>query len=150
MKRFREDLKVGREKERLLEFHAKHKLLLRAHSEKHCRAMGKLTAPISGLPLAEAYDRYGKLLAEALKLKATTKKNANVLQHQTGHFKKDLSPDEQGELAEIVDSYRKGLLPLIVPVMLLAHYARKYDNPYLSQQVYLSPCPLELRLRNHA
>lgn len=45
--------------------------------------------------------------------------------------------------------YHRGLVPLIVPVTLINHYTRKYDQPYLKQQVYLNPHPLELQLRNH-
>ena len=67
-----------------------------------------------------------------------------------GYFKKQLSPDEKQELLEIFDSYRQGYTPLIVPVTLIRHLVRKYDQPYLKQQVYLNPHPLELKLRNHA
>ena len=57
---------------------------------------------------------------------------------------------ETRELLEVIDAYRRELVPLIVPVTLMNHYVRKYDEPYLKEQVYLHPHPLELRLRNHA
>jgi uncharacterized protein YbgA (DUF1722 family) len=50
---------------------------------------------------------------------------------------------------EIIDEYKAGNLPLIVPVTLINHYVRKYDQPYLQTQFYLNPHPLELKLRNH-
>jgi uncharacterized protein YbgA (DUF1722 family) len=87
---------------------------------------------------------------DALRLKTTLKKNINVLQHIMGYFKKQLSPDEKQELLEIIDRYRKEYVPLIVPVTLLNHYVRKYEQPYLAQQVYLNPHPVALKLRNHA
>jgi uncharacterized protein YbgA (DUF1722 family) len=37
-----------------------------------------------------------------------------------------------------------------VPVTLLNHYVRKYDQPCLKQQVYLNPHTVALKLRNHA
>ncbi|NTU41817.1 MAG: YbgA family protein, partial [Nitrospirales bacterium] len=43
----------------------------------------------------------------------------------------------------------RGLVPLIVPVTMLRHYVRKYDEPYLHSQHYLNPHPAELMLRNH-
>ena len=43
-----------------------------------------------------------------------------------------------------------GFIPLIVPVTLINHYARKYREEYLLQQVYLNPHPIALQLRNHA
>jgi uncharacterized protein YbgA (DUF1722 family) len=66
-----------------------------------------------------------------------------------GIFKKDLSPDEKRELIEVIDHYKQGLIPLVVPVTLLLHYVRKYNQPYLKNQWYLEPHPLELKLRNH-
>ena len=69
--------------------------------------------------------------------------------HMMGFFKKDLSPEEKRELLEVVNHYKQGLIPLIVPVTLLLHYVRKYNQPYLKNQWYLEPHPLELKLRNH-
>jgi uncharacterized protein YbgA (DUF1722 family) len=36
-----------------------------------------------------------------------------------------------------------------VPLTLLKHYVNKYEQHYLQQQLYLSPHPAELMLRNH-
>jgi uncharacterized protein YbgA (DUF1722 family) len=87
---------------------------------------------------------------QSLRLKTTIRKNANVLYHLLGYFKKDLSGDEKQELLDIIDHYRQGDLPLIVPVTLINHYVRKYEQTYLKEQYYLHPHPLELQLRNHA
>jgi uncharacterized protein YbgA (DUF1722 family) len=86
---------------------------------------------------------------EALRLKATPKKNTNVLHHLMGYFKKDLTAAEKQELLEIIDNYRQGYVPLVVPVTLINHYVRKYRQPYLQEQIYLHPHPAELQLRNH-
>ena len=132
----------------LVEFHTRHKLLFMSHSPDHYRQMGKLVADASLSP-AEKFDRYVTLLGEALCLKSTIKKNANVLLHILGYFKRDLSPDEKQEILEIIDRYRGGHLPIIVPITLLNHFVRKYDEPYLKRQYYLNPHPVELHLRNH-
>ena len=87
---------------------------------------------------------------EALRLKPTTKKNANVFQRLMGYFKKDLAADEKQELSEVISQYLQGQIPLLVPVTLINHYVRKYNQPHLKQQYYLNPHPLELLLRNHA
>jgi len=84
-----------------------------------------------------------------LSKKSTTKKNTDVLYHLMGYFKGNLSADEKQELREIIDLYHRGLVPLIVPVTLINHYVRKYDEPYLKGQWYLNPHPIELQLRNH-
>ena len=41
------------------------------------------------------------------------------------------------------------LVPLVVPMTMIRHYVRKYEEAYLAGQVYLSPHPAELMLRNH-
>jgi uncharacterized protein YbgA (DUF1722 family) len=111
--------------------------------------MGKLVAQAKDLPLKELYQEYQTLLMESLMLKTTPKKNANVLQHLMGYFKEQLSSDEKKELLEVIDHYREGYIPLVVPITLISHYVRKYNQPYLKQQIYLNPHPLELQLRNH-
>lgn len=149
LRRWREirNLKSGRGA--LVDFHTRHKLLLLSHSTKLYQAMGKLVAGQKNMAMQELRSQYEAWLMEALKLKTTPKKNTNVLQHMMGYFREQLSADEKKELLEIIDHYQKGLLPLIVPVTLIGHYVRKYDQPYLKQQVYLNPHPLELQLRNH-
>jgi uncharacterized protein YbgA (DUF1722 family) len=86
----------------------------------------------------------------ALRLRTTIKKNVYVLQHMISFFKKKLSSDEKQEFLEIIDQYHRGYVPLLVPVTLMNHYVRKYDQPYLKEQYYLHPHPMELQLRNHA
>ena len=66
-----------------------------------------------------------------------------------GYFRQQLSVDEKEELMEVIEYYREGYIPLIVSVTLISHYIRQYDQPYLREQVYLNPHPLELQLRNH-
>ena len=134
----------------LISFHTTHKLLLMSHSEKHTREMGRLMAKAGSLELDTFIERYQELLMAAMCLKPTIKKHVNVLQHMMGFFKKLISADEKQELLSVIEQFRNGLVPLIVPVTLINHYIRKYREPYLMQQLYLNPHPLELKLRNHA
>lgn len=150
LRRWRECLAPGKNFRRLIEFHTAHKLLLLAHSERHYRRLGRLIAAGKTVPVRDLYDRYQALFLEALSLRATSRKHANVLQHMMGYFKKELPADEKRELLETIDLYRRGVDPLIVPLTLLRHYVRKYDQPYLLAQIYLNPDPLEVQLRNHA
>jgi uncharacterized protein YbgA (DUF1722 family)/uncharacterized protein YbbK (DUF523 family) len=133
----------------IVDFQTHNKLLIMSHSPKHLQEMGRLVANTKALAPKSLINRYQELLMEALKLKATAKKNTNVLMHMLGYFKKDLDPSEKQEVLEIVDEYRRELIPLIVPITLISHYVRKYDQPYLKEQTYLNPHPIELQLRNH-
>jgi uncharacterized protein YbgA (DUF1722 family) len=133
----------------LVGFHTRHKLLILAHSPNHYRELGRLVARGKEVPVQELYARYQSRLMEALRLKTTPKKNTNVLHHLMGYFKKDLNPDEKQELLEVIDYYHQGYVPLVVPITLINHYVRKYNQPYLKEQFYLHPHPVELQLRNH-
>jgi len=147
--RWRQMVGSGASRRQFIDFHTDHKLLIMAHSEKHLRILGKLVAAPHEKEKASLLHDYFVMLMEALKLKATVKKNVNVLQHIMGYFKQQVSSDEKQELLEVIDQYHRRLIPLIVPVTLLNHYVRKYQQDYLLRQVYLKPHPAELMLRNH-
>jgi len=149
LKRWRETLSAKNFKKSLITFHTKHKLLILAHSNKHYQMMGKLVAAQKNFSAKDIQKQYQDLLLEALKIKATPAKHVNVLQHMMGYFKEQLSTDEKKELLDLIHAYREEYIPLIVPVTLIGHYVRKYDEPYLKDQVYLNPHPAELQLRNH-
>jgi uncharacterized protein YbgA (DUF1722 family)/uncharacterized protein YbbK (DUF523 family) len=136
LKRWRELLNDNMSRARLIDFHTRHKLLILSHSQKHYRLMGQLVAHIKDASLKDVCTRYEDLLMQALALTATPKKHTNVLQHMMGYFKNQLSSDEKQELLEIIKRYSVGLVPLIVPITLINHYVRKYDQPYLKEQFY--------------
>ncbi|MDP2791271.1 MAG: DUF523 and DUF1722 domain-containing protein [Rectinemataceae bacterium] len=133
----------------LVEFHTAHKLLVMSHSVTIYRELGALVGQAKDIDREELFARYRDLFMKAMALQATEKKNANVLMHIMGYFKKQLSPGEKAELLELIGQYSAHLVPLIVPMTMIRHYVRKYEEAYLAGQVYLSPHPAELMLRNH-
>lgn len=149
LKRWREALTENPTRGNLVKFHSQHKYLILSHSPKHEQIMGQLVARAQRISLAAACGQYQALLREALKIKTTSKKNANVLMHMVGFFKEQLSSAEKQELLEVIENYRREYIPLIVPITLIKHYVNKYNEPYLKEQIYLNPHPLELQLRNH-
>jgi len=149
-KRWKEFMKKGGLVRDLIIFHTEHKLLILSHSPKHFTLLGQLVASARKYKPEDLHSEYTRLLIEGLRLIATVKKNTNVLQHIAGYFKKQLSADDKKELLEVIENYHRRYIPLIVPVVLIKHYVRKFDEPYLKRQYYLNPHPLELMLRNHA
>jgi len=147
--RWRDLLATSKSRGGLVDFHTKHKMLILSHSRKHSDEMGRLVAHAKELKPSELYRQYEALLLAALKVRATVRKHCDVLQHILGYFKKNLTPDEKQEVLEVIDQYRRELVPLILPITLLNHFVRKYDQPYLREQYYLHPHPAELKLRNH-
>jgi len=136
-------------KRRVVEFHTAHKLQLMAHAPVIYRSLGRLVAELDRIPRVEFREQYAADFMAALEKIATPGRNANVLQHAAGHLKKRVEPASRQELAELIHDYRRGLVPLVVPVMLLRHHARVHRVSYLERQTYLEPHPKELMLRNH-
>ena len=149
LKQWREVIRKPKSVGNIVNYHTKNKLHILSHSEVHYREMGRLVAKGKMMPLKEFYKKYETLLMKALKLKSTPSKNCNVLQHILGYFKKNLTPGEKQELLDIILDYRNGFIPLIVPITLINHYVRKYEQLYLKEQTYLNPHPMKLKLRNH-
>jgi uncharacterized protein YbgA (DUF1722 family)/uncharacterized protein YbbK (DUF523 family) len=132
----------------LVAFHAAHKLAVLAHSPVHYAQLGRLVAAARAVSRS-TLEEYARVLMEALAIRATPARHVNVLQHVAGFFKRRLDVDERVELREIIEEYRQGLVPLVVPVTLIRHHVRRLAIAYLREQVYLSPHPKELMLRNH-
>jgi uncharacterized protein YbgA (DUF1722 family) len=134
----------------LVRFHTAHKLTLMAHSPSHYQEMGRLVAQAGSLPWEELVETYGRLLMEGLGVLGTPGKHTNVLQHLMGFLKDVLAKEDKAELLGLIEDYRREFVPLIVPLTLLQHHLRRHPVPdWVHQQVYLSPYPKELMLRNH-
>ena len=146
---WKEFLKSAGSIAQLIAFHTRYKILILSHSTKHYTILGRLVADAKKYKTDEIRRDYLKHLMEGLRLTATIRKHTNVLQHMMGYFKARLTADEKQELSETIEKYHAGFVPLIVPLTLLMHYVRKFDEPYLKGQYYLRPHPAELMLRNH-
>jgi uncharacterized protein YbgA (DUF1722 family)/uncharacterized protein YbbK (DUF523 family) len=132
----------------LMRFHAQHKLLLLAHVPAAYSRLGRLVATARGRVPRALLDEYGHGFMEALAIPASRGRHVNVLQHMAGYFD-GADAASRRELADTIADYGRGLVPLVVPLTLIAHHARRLEVGYLLEQVYLQPHPKELMLRNH-
>jgi uncharacterized protein YbgA (DUF1722 family)/uncharacterized protein YbbK (DUF523 family) len=128
----------------LTRFHARHKLIIMSHGDY--RELGQLLAGLTSENLAKVAGQYIAGLMNLLKHVPTRGRHVNVLQHIQGYLKKELDPDDKAEMAETIERYRRGEIPLIVPLTLLKHHFRKAPDPYIEDSYYMSPYPQELRL----
>jgi uncharacterized protein YbgA (DUF1722 family) len=110
--------------------------------------MGQLLADLTKGNLLQVAERYILQLMNTLKTVVSRSNHVNVLQHIQGYLKKELSADDKAELCEIIERYRGGEIPLIVPLTLLKHHFRKFPDPYIEESYYMSPYPQELQLIN--
>jgi uncharacterized protein YbgA (DUF1722 family) len=133
----------------LLDFHERHKYLLRCFSLEGLRRLGKLAARAGAEDPGQLVQTYGAELVAVLASTPTRKRHTDVLLHLLGYFKEKLPAAERQELLETIEAYRLELLPLIVPVTLINHHVGRLGPDYLARQWYLNPHPLELELRNH-
>jgi uncharacterized protein YbgA (DUF1722 family)/uncharacterized protein YbbK (DUF523 family) len=130
----------------LMRFHARHKLIIMSHADY--REMGQLLAGLSKDNLLQVAEHYILQLMNTLKTVVSRSNHVNVLQHIQGYLKNELSADDKAELREIIERYRAGEIPLIVPLTLLKHHFRKSPDPYIEESYYMSPYPQELQLIN--
>lgn len=133
----------------LVRFHTAEKMLLLAHDPAGYKELGRLVAGASGREAQEVAHEYRARFMAAMRRKPTRGRHTNVLQHMLGYFRERLDARTRGDLDAEVEQYRLGLVPLVVPVTLIAHYVRVLEEPYLQGQTYLQPHPRELMLRNH-
>jgi uncharacterized protein YbgA (DUF1722 family) len=130
-------------------FHTAHKLQVMAHAPEAYRRLGRLVARVGRSARAAFAAEYQAGFMQALALRATPGRCANVLQHMAGHLREGLDAASRAELAATIDDHRRGLVPLVVPITLVRHHARRLEVAYLLGQTVLDPHPKELMLRNH-
>lgn len=132
----------------LLEFHTRHKYLVMAHSLRTYRLLGRMLSDLAKPSLFEIAARYFAELMAALAKPARRPNHANALQHLAGYLSSHLDGCDRQELMAIIEAYRRGEVPLIVPVTLLRHHQSRIQNPYLMHQYYLDPYPASLGVWN--
>jgi uncharacterized protein YbgA (DUF1722 family)/uncharacterized protein YbbK (DUF523 family) len=132
----------------VVRFHAAHKLTLMGHKPEAYQRLGRLVGSGKSLARREFQNRYSSEFMTALGTIATPRRQANVLHHMLGYFKA-LDRESRAELLAIIDDYAGGRVPLVVPLTLFKHHIRRCGVPYLRDQTYLQPHPVELMLRNH-
>ena len=147
---WQKNVKANLTKKSLTDFHVRYKYKLMSHHIHSYQELGRIVSNLKAKPLADIAHDYITMFMQALKHMANRNKHTNVLQHLQGYLKKDLSTESKHELGEVFTQYRKGYVPLIVPLTLLNHHVQTHTDSehYLQQQKYLKPHPFELSLLN--
>ncbi len=132
----------------VMEFHKRHKFILLAHDEEEYRKLGPLIAGVNKNNIDQLANEYLLRMMTSLKARSSRKRHTNVLMHVMGFLKNKIDSDDKQEMIEVMDNYRHGKVPLIVPVTLMRHHLRRFPDEYISNQYYMAPYPEELMLRN--
>jgi uncharacterized protein YbgA (DUF1722 family)/uncharacterized protein YbbK (DUF523 family) len=132
----------------LLHFWSRYKFLVLAHDEKTYRKIGPLLSNIAAHALESLANQFFFLLMEALAKPSTRASNTNALQHLRGFLKKSMDNTEKKTMDLLMEQYRNGIVPLIVPLSMLRHLLERYPHAYANNQRFLNPYPDTLGLRN--
>lgn len=144
--RWKRLLAEGLNPQSLTRFHARHKLIIMSHGDY--RPLGQLLATATKYNVSTVAEQYILQVMTLLKKVVNRSNHVNVLQHIQGYLKKELSADDKTELCELIERYRHGEIPLIVPITLLKHHFRNSPDAYIEESYYMSPYPQELQLIN--
>jgi uncharacterized protein YbbK (DUF523 family)/uncharacterized protein YbgA (DUF1722 family) len=134
----------------LIGFHASQKLQLMAHDPVRAHRAGHLVATARGRPDDEVRAGYTALFGEALARRVGHSRHCNAMHHAFGLVSDHLDDTRRHDVLGTIEAYRRGEVPLSVPVTLLRHHAEGCRAVYLAGQTYLDPFPAGLGLRNHA
>lgn len=140
--------KNGLNAKALVQFHSTHKYMLMSRGQHVYRQLGRMVAKAGHSDLQQLANSYFLEMMQVLKKTASRGHHSNVLLHLMGYLKRQLARDEKQELLSLINDYRNGQLPLIVPVTMITHHVRKNENEYLKGQHYFTPYPSNLMLRN--
>jgi len=132
----------------LIEFHARHKLLLMARGSHFYQELGRLVSGTTSKDLIQRREKYISRFMQVMKITTQRGRQVNVLQHIMGYLKQAISREDKQELLSLFEAYRQRQLPLITPVTLLRHHLRVHPQHYISEQHYLEPFPEQLALRS--
>jgi len=129
----------------VIQFHSRQKYLLMAHRYAGYRELGHYLAAAHTRPLDEVMQHYIRRFIYHLNCPATRKTHTNVLTHIAGYLKRELDSSGRQSLAQAIEQYRLGTIPLKVPLTLLREQIARHGSDYIRAQSYLNP-NLELSL----
>ena len=84
---------------------------------------------------------------KAMRVRTSLPKHANVLQHLLGYFRKWLTQPERATMQRIIEDFRKGHVPLAIPLTAIKDMAQRFELTYLYEQVYFEPYPRHLTIQ---
>lgn len=130
--------------QKLLQFHTENKFLLMGYSQKELRILGNILANQDKQPLSTVFSDYENHLYLAFSKAPRYTSEVNVLNHAFGYISQELSTLEKKFYANLIEKFRRGQIPLSVPVNLVRSWVIRFDQPYLSPQTFFEPYPDEL------
>ncbi len=128
----------------LVQFHAANKFLLMAYHQSALRELGRIVANPERRPMADVLDAYERGLGVALERPARSTSNINAMMHLMGYFSERLGAGERQHFLGMLEHYRAKRVDLGAPLAVMQSWVARFEQPYVRQQTYLEPYPVEL------
>jgi len=125
----------------LVDFHTRHKFLLLAYNQARLRELGRLVANLRQKPARELLAEYAAVFRAAMARPPRRPAIVNALMHALGYVSDGLTPSEKGYFLDLLAAYREGRVSLSAPLSVLRAWVLRFQEPYLSSQIFLSPFP---------
>lgn len=129
----------------MMEYHAKHKVLLRMHNNKIKKTLGNMLSKAGNkADIKLLKQEYIQQFMQAIAKPAKRGSHYMALQNVLREINKKISKSQRQYLQEILNKYKDSKVSWDVPVSIIKMYLLELDLPYLSKQSYLNPYPDEL------
>jgi uncharacterized protein YbbK (DUF523 family)/uncharacterized protein YbgA (DUF1722 family) len=145
--RWRDFMSAGPTLGGLKEFHAAHELLILAHDPQTAAGMDRLIKGAGRMNRLRLLQRYGAQFASALSTPPSAPKNTRALKEALRRLSPAVSGHGADHILSVIEDYRKGHVPFLVPLALLRHYAERGDCSCTGSRYFLNPYPHQLGLR---
>ncbi len=125
----------------LVNFHARHKLLLSAHDGRAYRALGRLVAGAGAGALEALGPEYERTLMGALRTPPTVGRHVDAMEHLAGMVDDAAPAGEVRALREAIARYRAGEVARSAPLEALRGLVARFGTAWAREQAYLRPYP---------
>ncbi|MCS7241083.1 MAG: DUF523 and DUF1722 domain-containing protein [Candidatus Caldatribacterium sp.] len=128
----------------LVDFHTRYKLFLLAHHQQETHLLGKIVARVRE-SIDDALKEYRTHFLRAIRRAMNRRLVVNVFFHILGYFKDRITPKEKDFFLHLLEDFREGNVSLPVLINLTESWVIRFEEPYLSRQVFFRPYPKPLR-----
>jgi uncharacterized protein YbgA (DUF1722 family)/uncharacterized protein YbbK (DUF523 family) len=125
----------------LIDFHARHKLLLMSYHQTIMRQLGKLVANHEQRDPKAVFADYQTFLCKALACPPRRMSPINVLMHALGYFSEKVTGGEKKLFLDLLEQYRNKKIPLSACNAVMQAWIVRFDEKYLAAQYFFTPYP---------
>ncbi|HEC12080.1 MAG TPA: DUF1722 domain-containing protein [Acidiferrobacteraceae bacterium] len=128
-------------------YQVQHELSLMARDPEYLKILNEMVKLNVRRPIDQWAHRYIEKFMTLMAAPATRRGHGRVLTQVAQHFGGRINPEDRPELLGLIDRYRSGHLPRMVPIVMIRHHLRYFPDDYFGRQVYLRPHPDEWIVR---